>query len=88
MQKNRTYTVNSKNGIDSTKATKIVNFTFAFKSNINFKVSNKISDAKSLINLMALNIKQGDELEVIVIGEDSSEAIDSVEKLLRDIKVI
>ncbi|AJQ45557.1 phosphohistidinoprotein-hexose phosphotransferase [Ureaplasma diversum] len=59
-----------------------------FSSKIEIKVDNKKADAKSIINIMALGIKQDSEIELTATGSDAQNAITRLEEILRQQAII
>ncbi|WP_027119753.1 HPr family phosphocarrier protein [[Mycoplasma] testudinis] len=76
-------------GLHARPATLLVQAATKFKSKTTIKTqTGATGDAKSIINLMALAVKQGDSFEVIFEGEDEDQAIEAVKKSLEDNKII
>lgn len=84
----RSYIIKNENGLDVKTITKIVNIASSFTSNIDFNVNNNIADAKSIINLMALNVKHNQELEIIIDGKDENNALNSLIQVLEECQII
>ncbi len=84
----KTITIINENGLDVKVITKIVNISSSFISDINFCVSSNVADAKSIINLMALNVKQNDELTIVVSGKDETNALESIIGTLKECQII
>ena len=75
-------------GIHARPASVLVNVSSKFKSNVSFKSNDKIANAKSIINLMALGAKQGSKVEIIVEGDDEAEAIEQIKETMKKEKLI
>ena len=75
-------------GIHARPASVLVNVSSKFKSNVSFKSNDKIANAKSIINLMALGAKQGSQVEIIVEGDDEAEAIEQIKETMKKEKLI
>lgn len=87
--KSFTAIVQDPTGLHARPATLLVQAANQFKSKILIKTSaGATGDVKSIINLLALGIKQGDKIEVVVEGEDESLAADGIKKSLEDNKII
>lgn len=84
----KSYIIKNENGLDVKTITKIVNIASSFTSNIDFNVNNNIADAKSIINLMALNVKHNQELEIIIDGKDENNALNSLIQVLEECQII
>ncbi len=80
--------IKNENGIDVKTITKIVNIASGFSSNINFIVDNNIADAKSIINLMALNVKFNQKLTIEIDGKDEDLALPVLISLLEECQII
>lgn len=69
-----THTVQDPQGIHARPAGLLAAKATEFKSNIVLKCKGKEADAKKLIRLMTLGVKQGDVLDISVEGEDEETA--------------
>jgi len=59
-----------------------------FTSDIVIKAGGKEGNLKSIMNVMALGIKQGDEFEVVATGDDAAEAVKAIKQAMEDNKLI
>ena len=75
-------------GIHARPASKIVQTTGKFESNISFKTNDKTANAKSVINLMALGAKFDTEVQIIAEGSDEEKAIESLVSVMKEEKLI
>jgi phosphocarrier protein len=75
-------------GIHARPASKITSEASKFKSNIIIRLDGKEANAKSLINLMALGVKNNNKIDIEVVGLDEAQAITAIEKIMRDHKLI
>lgn len=84
------FLVTNENGLDVKATTVLVNALSKFKSSIRFIVEGREADAKSIINLMALNIRQNQTLEIQVTGEthDANATMKTILDILREYEVI
>lgn len=82
------FLIKNENGLDVKTITKIVNITSGFSSNIDFSVNQNTADAKSIINLMALNVKYNEELLIIIDGKDENEALKSLIMVFEECQII
>lgn len=55
-----------------------------FTSDIKIKNGEKEGNLKSVMNVMALAIKTGTEVEIIANGNDEKDAIEGLEKVMKD----
>ena len=46
----------------------------SFRSDVRIKANGREADAKSILEIMSLGIKEGDTVEILASGEDSNEA--------------
>ena len=82
------FLIKNENGLDVKTITKIVNITSGFSSNIDFSVNQNTADAKSIINLMALNVKYNEELLITIDGKDENEALKSLIMVFEECQII
>ncbi|WP_066504206.1 HPr family phosphocarrier protein [Abyssisolibacter fermentans] len=54
-----------------------------FESKIFVQFNGKSSNAKSVIGLMSLEVKKGDEIKILADGEDAPEAISKLTELVK-----
>lgn len=55
-----------------------------FKSRITFQYRGNTANAKSVLSVLGACIKSGDEIELICEGEDESEALASLVRIIED----
>lgn len=55
-----------------------------FKSRVTFRTGDTISNAKSVLSVLGACIKKGDEIELICEGEDESEALAEMIRIIED----
>ena len=75
-------------GIHARPASKITNEASKYSSDITFNLDGKHANAKSLINLMSLGVRMNNKVEIIVNGLDEQVAIQGLERVLKDTKLI
>lgn len=75
-------------GIHARPASAIVNSASKFSSDISFKMNDKLANAKSIINLMALGAKKDSEIEIVINGDDEELALTTIIELLKKEKII
>ena len=63
-------------------ATMIVQLASRYQSRISILVGNKRVNAKSIMGMMSLGLMEEDEVTIIAEGDDESEAIECLTKLL------
>ena len=77
-----TYTVVDPVGIHARPAGVLAKKAAEFKSKITVIKGTKRADTRRLMMLMALSVKCGDEITVIIEGEDEDAAASEIEKFL------
>lgn len=75
--------VNSKKGLRSRMVSKFIKKAMDFKSNISIECNGKIADGKSLINVLALKVSQGEMITISASGDDEVLAVDELITLVR-----
>lgn len=77
-------------GIHARPAAAIAQAAAKFTSSVSIKSldSDKIANAKSVINLMSLGAKKDAKLEIVVTGDDEETAIESIKQIMLDNKLI
>lgn len=75
-------------GIHARPASKITNEASKYKSEIIFNLDGKQANAKSLINLMSLGVRPNNKIEIIVTGLDEQVALQNIERVMRETKLI
>ena len=78
------YTITDPLGIHARPAGLIVKMAAGFKSAITLDSGAKKADAKRIMAVMRLGIKQGQEITVTVEGEDEEAAAAAVEAFLKE----
>lgn len=53
-----------------------------FKSNINVKINGQSKNAKSMMSIMSLGLKFGDEITIDAQGEDADTAVNELTQLV------
>lgn len=75
-------------GIHARPASILVSTASAFRSKIILLADGKTADVKSIMNLMALGVKNGTEITVTADGDDAAEAIAAVEGAMKKANLI
>ncbi len=68
------YVIKDPIGLHARPATLLVNLVKSVNSTVTVEKEGKTADAEKLLALMGLAITQGDEVKVIIEGEDEKEA--------------
>ncbi|WP_461865944.1 HPr family phosphocarrier protein [Thermococcus sp.] len=71
--------VTNPEGLHARPAGKLVKLLSGVKSSVTIKYKDKEINAKSVLSIMALGINPGEEIEVIIEGEDAESALKIVE---------
>ena len=66
----------------SKKATEFINKASEYSSSIYLEMNNKRINAKSIIGVLSLNVAEGDEIRLLVDGQDEDAAIEGICGLL------
>lgn len=74
--------VTNKTGLHARPASQFVKEAGKFKSKIRIMKDEKESDAKSIVSLLSLGINSGSEITITAEGEDESEAVENLVKLI------
>ncbi len=77
-------TIINKLGLHARAAAKFAEQAARFSSRIEAGMDGRMVDGKSVMALMLLAACQGTELELAIEGEDESEALAAMEKLIMD----
>lgn len=72
------------NGLDIKTAGDLVKEAIKCNSKVTILNGSRQGDAKLIFNVMSLNIRKGDELEIEVIGENEKEDAAVMEKYVRE----
>ena len=75
-------------GLHARPATALVMQSGKFRSTIKINSKGKTGNLKSIMNVMSLGIKHNDEIEIIAEGDDEAVAIETIQKLMKDNKLI
>lgn len=75
-------------GIHARPASMISSAASKFQCSVTFKNGEKTANAKSVINLMALSAKQGSAVEIVTDGADEDAAIEAIQKVMQEEKLI
>ena len=78
------YTITDPQGIHARPAGELVKTAKAFSSNIMLTKDGKTGDCKKVFGIMALAVKQGQEVTITVSGEDEAAAYDAMKKFMTE----
>jgi len=74
--------INNKLGLHTRAASKVVNLTSKYLSDITIECNNNLVDAKSIIGLLTLAATKGCIITVTVNGSDEEELFEKFKKLI------
>ncbi|WP_420935051.1 HPr family phosphocarrier protein [Alteromonas sp. A081] len=78
----KTLTIVNKLGLHARAATQLVQLANQFDAKIILEKGDKQADASSVLGLMMLESHQGEQVNVIVEGNDAENALAAIEKLI------
>ena len=78
----RSMTVINKLGLHARAAAKLVELASGFESRIRIRRDGREADAKSIMKVMMLAASEGKSLEVVAQGDDATEAVEAIERLV------
>lgn len=79
-----TYTITDPQGIHARPAGEFVKAAAAFPCDVKIQKGEKEMNAKGILGVMSLGVKQGEEITVKCDGEKEDEAAASLEKFLKE----
>lgn len=75
-------TITNVDGLRASKAAMFVQVAGGFSSQIFVEKGNKKINAKSIMGVLSLGVKQGEKIYVFANGKDEKDAITAIEKLV------
>ncbi len=75
-------TITNADGLRASKAAMFVQVAGGFTSQVFVEKGNKKINAKSIMGVLSLGVKQGEKIYVFANGKDEKEAIEAMEKLV------
>lgn len=78
----RKITIDSAKGQEARLAAMLVQVSSQYESSIHIEYGSKTVNAKSIMGMMSLGLKNGDVIEVTAEGSDAASALDGIEKYL------
>ena len=82
----RELTINNKSGLHARPASLWVQTASRFRSKIKIKREDSVIDGKSILGILSLGLSTGSVFEILVEGEDETEAVAALEKLMIDLE--
>lgn len=78
------YVVNDEEGLHARPAGLLVKQAAGYKSNITIGKGEASTDAKRILGVMGLGVKQGEEVTITAEGEDEDKAITELEAFFKE----
>lgn len=78
----KTLKIKNKLGLHARAAAKFVEITNKYDSEIIVSVGNHTFDGKSIMGLLSIGIKHGQEIELSISGPDEQEAFEAIKNLI------
>ncbi len=75
-------TITNVDGLRASKAAMFVQVAGGFASQVFVEKGNKKINAKSIMGVLSLGVKQGEKIYVFANGKDEKEAIEAIERLV------
>lgn len=82
----RELTINNKSGLHARPASLWVQTASRFRSKIKIKREDSVVDGKSILGILSLGLSTGSVFELLVEGEDETEAVAALENLMIDLE--
>ncbi len=73
--------VNSECGLHARPASMLVSTAMKFSSDIRIKKDEKTANCKSILSILSIGASDGDEVEIIVEGQDEADAFKTIKSL-------
>lgn len=78
----REFTVQTPQGLRSRPAAELAQVATRFQSQIMIETENKKVNAKSIVGLLSLMLKQGDVFHLFITGADEKQAMEALQEVL------
>ena len=75
-------TINLSTGLEARPVAQLVQVASQFNSEIYVEIGSKRVNAKSIMGMMTLGLVPGQQVEVLVDGEDETQAMENIEEFL------
>ncbi|SFI11366.1 phosphocarrier protein [Tindallia magadiensis] len=76
--------IKNETGIHARPAAILVKHAMRFESDINIYRSGNVYDAKSIMNVMSMGVRQGEEIHLVVKGPDEIQAFEKIVELIEN----
>ncbi|WP_339060408.1 HPr family phosphocarrier protein [Tepidibacillus marianensis] len=81
----KTFTINNPAGLHARPATLLVQKASSFPCEITIVKGDKQINAKSIMGIMSLGVRKGDQIKVVTSGEKEKEALQAVGEILESV---
>ena len=71
-------------GLHARPASIFVKTASKFKSTVSIVYGDKVANAKSIINIMSLGLKKGEEIKIVTEGTDEKEVMEALISLVEN----
>lgn len=78
------YAINLPFGLHARPAAHVAQIASGVKSQVTIEKDGKLANAKNVLQILSLDIKKGEEIHLMIEGEDELEAADKLEAFFRD----
>ena len=82
MKMERTLIVSRSDGLHARPAGALVKLMKPFESDIQIKYKDKRINANSIVHVMQLALRRGEEIQVLISGADAKQAFETLESFL------
>ena len=79
-------TIVNETGLHARPASEFVSYAKSFKNKISLVKGDKVLNAKSILHLLSLSLKKGDQFTIRVEGDLEDEALDKMIKFVQELK--
>ena len=79
-----TFTVHDEMGLHARPAGELVKEAVKCSSEVTIRKGEKTGNAKRLFNVMSLNVKGNEEVEIMVVGENEQKEAEALEAFIRE----
>jgi len=78
------YTITAAQGMHARPATTLIRLVKNFKSSISLKKGDKVIKLNSMLNILSLGIKGGEQVSIIINGDDEISAVIAIDEFFKD----
>lgn len=80
----KTLLISNETGIHARPAAVLVKHAMRFESDIYIYRDGNQYDAKSIMNVMSMGVRQGEEIHLVIKGPDEAQAFQELEQLIKN----